>query len=45
MRQLTIQIDQAKRKQEFEQVTQSEFFANLKATAQKLREERDADDD
>lgn len=45
VRQLTIQIDQARRRQEFEAVTQSEFFNNLKATAKKLREERDADED
>lgn len=44
VRQLTIQIDQAKRKEEFEAVTKSDFFLNLKEQAQKLREERDMED-
>jgi CRP-like cAMP-binding protein len=41
VRQLSIQIDQAKRQEEFETVTKSDFYADLKAQAAKLREERD----
>jgi CRP-like cAMP-binding protein len=44
VRQLTIQIDHAKRQEEFEKTTGSDFFANLKAQAAKLREERDQDE-
>lgn len=40
---LIIQVDENKRKQEYEQVTQSEFFANLKAQAKKLREENESE--
>lgn len=43
VRQLTIQIDQAKRQEEVETVTKSDFYADLKKQAAKLREERDAD--
>jgi CRP-like cAMP-binding protein len=43
--QITIQIDEAKRKEEFEALTQSDFYAGLKAAAQKLRDERTAEDD
>lgn len=42
--QLTIQIDEAKRKQEFEELTQSAFFSELKAAAKKLREQREAEE-
>ena len=45
VRQLTIQIDQSKRKEEFESVTKSEFFLDLKTKAAQLREENDADGD
>lgn len=45
VRQLTIQIDQSKRKEEFESVTKSDFFADLKAQAAKLRQERDINDE
>jgi len=38
---LTIQIDQAKRREEVENITGSDFFADLKAAAQKLREENE----
>ncbi len=44
IRQLTIQIDQTKRREEVETVTGSHFFADLKAAAQKLRQERDAEE-
>jgi CRP-like cAMP-binding protein len=44
VRQLTIQIDHAKRQEEFEKTTGSDFFADLKAQAAKLREERDQDE-
>jgi CRP-like cAMP-binding protein len=44
VRQLTIQIDQAKRQEEFEKTAGSDFFANLKAQAAKLREEREQDE-
>jgi CRP-like cAMP-binding protein len=44
VRQLTIQIDHAKRQEEFEKTTGSDFFANLKQQAAKLREERDQDE-
>ncbi len=45
LQQLTIEIDEAKRRQEFESLTSSSFFSELKATAQKLREERDTEED
>lgn len=45
VRQLTIQIDQSKRKEEFESVTKTDFFADLKAQAAKLREERFVDEE
>jgi len=38
---LTIQIDQARRREEVESITNSDFFADLKAAAQKLREENE----
>lgn len=37
---LTLQIDETRRKQEFEELTSSDFFANLKDQAKKLREQR-----
>lgn len=37
---LTLQIDEARRKQEFDELTSSDFFANLKEQAKKLREQR-----
>jgi len=37
---LTLQIDEARRKQEFEELTSSDFYANLKEQAKKLREQR-----
>lgn len=39
LRRLTIEIDEAKRKQDFESLTNTEFFTDLKAAAQKMREE------
>jgi CRP-like cAMP-binding protein len=44
VRQLTIQIDQQKREEEFKTITDTDFFADLKETARKLREEADEDD-
>ena len=37
---LTLAIDEARRKQEFEELTSTDFYANLKAQAKKLREGR-----
>jgi CRP-like cAMP-binding protein len=37
---LTLQIDEARRKQEFEELTGTDFYANLKAQAQKIRQQR-----
>jgi len=37
---LTIQIDEAKRKQAVSDVTENDFFKSLKSTARKLRQER-----
>ena len=37
---LTLVIDEARRKQEFEELTSTEFYANLKLQAQKIREQR-----
>lgn len=37
---LTFEIDQSRRKQEFEEITSTEFYANLKAQAKALREKR-----
>lgn len=37
---LTLQIDDARRKQEFEDLTSTDFYANLKEQAKKLREKR-----
>lgn len=40
VRQLTIQIDEVKRQQSVQELTDTNFFADLKAAAQKLRQER-----
>lgn len=40
LRQLTIEIDEGKRKQEFDDLTKSPFFANLKSAAKTLRQQR-----
>lgn len=45
LRQLTIQIDEKKRKEEYEQLTSSSFYADLKEAADKMRRQREADDD
>jgi CRP-like cAMP-binding protein len=37
---LTFEIDQARRKQEFEEITSTEFYANLKEQARTLRQKR-----
>ena len=37
---LTLQIDEARRKQEFEELTSSDFYSNLKEQAKKLRDQR-----
>lgn len=37
---LTIEIDEARRKQEFEEIIKTDFYANLKEQARKLREQR-----
>ncbi len=44
LRELTIEIDEVKRKREVENLTGTEFFSDLKAQARKLREQRDADE-
>jgi len=40
LEQLTFEIDQARRKQEFEEITSTEFYAKLKEQAKALREKR-----
>ena len=42
---LTFEIDQARRKQEFEEITSTEFYAKLKAQAKALREQREKGSD
>ncbi len=37
---LTLEIDEARRKQEFEEITGTDFYANLKEQAKKLRAQR-----
>jgi CRP-like cAMP-binding protein len=37
---LTIEIDEVRRKQEFDELTSTDFYANLKEQAKKLREQR-----
>ena len=37
---LTLAIDETKRREEFEELTQTDFYANLKAQAQKIRQQR-----
>jgi len=44
LRQLTIEIDEVKRKQEVQNLTGSESFSDLKKQAQRLREQRDEDE-
>lgn len=43
LRQLTIQIDEARRHEEFETLTNSDFFKDLKESAQKMREQKPDD--
>jgi CRP-like cAMP-binding protein len=40
LEELTFEIDQARRKQEFEEITSTEFYAKLKEQAKALREKR-----
>jgi CRP-like cAMP-binding protein len=40
LEQLTFEIDQARRKQEFEEITSTEFYAQLKEQAKTLRQKR-----
>ena len=40
--QLTIEIDEVKRQRAVEELTETDFFENLQATARKLREKRAA---
>jgi CRP-like cAMP-binding protein len=40
LEQLTFEIDQARRKQEFEEITSTEFYAKLKEQAKTLRQQR-----
>ncbi len=42
---LTVEIDETRRKQEFEEITGTDFYANLKEQAKKLREQRLANED
>ncbi len=42
---LTFEIDQARRKQEFEEITSTEFYSNLKAQAKALRARRAQESD
>lgn len=42
LHQLTIEIDEVKRQRAVEELTETDFFANLQNTARKLREERTA---
>jgi CRP-like cAMP-binding protein len=37
---LTLAIDETKRREEFEELTQTDFYANLKAQAQQIRQQR-----
>lgn len=40
LQKLTLEIDEVRRKQEFEELTSTDFYANLKAQAAKLRQQR-----
>lgn len=40
LEQLTFEIDQVRRKQEFEEITSTEFYAKLKEQAKTLRQQR-----
>ncbi len=42
---LTIEIDEVRRKKEFEEITSTDFYANLKEQARKLRAQRAADEE
>ncbi|MCI0393666.1 MAG: cyclic nucleotide-binding domain-containing protein [Chloroflexi bacterium] len=45
LQQLSIEIDDKKRQQEFENLTESTFFTNLKSAAIKLRQQREAEEE
>jgi CRP-like cAMP-binding protein len=40
LRELSIEVDETKRREDFESLTESTFFSNLKSAAQRMREER-----
>ena len=40
LQKLTLEIDEARRKQEFDELTSTDFYANLKAQAARLRQQR-----
>lgn len=42
---LTLQIDEARRRQEFEEITGTDFYANLKEQARQLRAQRKANEE
>jgi CRP-like cAMP-binding protein len=42
---LTIEIDEAKRRRSFEQVAQSDFFKDLRSTVRQMRQQPENDDD
>jgi hypothetical protein len=42
---LTLEIDESRRKQEFEDIVGTDFYANLKERAQRLRAQRAASQD
>lgn len=44
VKKLTLQIDDAKRKKDFEEITSTDFYANLKEQAKKLRAQRTDND-
>jgi hypothetical protein len=41
LRKLSIEVDETKRQQEFESLTDNTFFGNLKSAAQQMREQRE----
>lgn len=45
VQQLTIEIDETKRRQTFEEVAQSDFFVELKSTVKKMRQQQEAGDE
>jgi CRP-like cAMP-binding protein len=45
LQRLSLEIDEARRKQEFDEITQTDFYANLKEQAKKLRAQRTTNED